>query len=166
MTSMYRYESPSQRPRCWGDARIYDQTSRECRNCPFVSSCSDQITRARNATQLAQATVQVPQQPQVPNYGQSYFAQYAPPQVANPLPIMQPQQFPQPVAPQAPQPVPVRPVQVAPVQVPVQTPQAQMMQRMAYPPLPVAPQSDRYGWMNDPLYFTIAATPPIAGVPC
>lgn len=168
----YTYGAPSERPRCWGDSRVYETTSRECRSCPFQNSCGDQITRARNAHQLAQATIQTPVQQQVPAYGNAYFAQYAPPQVAQPLPVIQPAtSYQPPPTYQAPAtyqttqvPVQVRPVQPtpAPVQpVPVQTVQtgAQMMQRPAYPPLPVAPPADRYGWMADPLYYTIAATP-------
>lgn len=156
----YSYTSPSERPRCWGDSRVYDQVSRECRSCSVQNSCGDSITRARNAAQLAQNTVQIPPQTQFPQYGQSYFAQYAPPQVANPLPVMQPVAQPALVQP-LPSPVPrpfAQPQAPTPMPPPI-TPQQIQQTRPVYQ-LPTPPTADRYGWLQDPLYFQIASCPP------
>jgi len=143
------FAAPEEKPRCWGDERVRDPLSRECRNCPFTHSCGEQITRARNARALAANTMAVP--PQQQGYGQAYFAQFASPQMANPLPIMQPQ--PQQPAPQ------MRPMTPVPMQAPVQQMQ-QAPQRPMPTQLPQPPATDRLGWIQDPLYFQIAACPP------
>lgn len=149
--STFQYGSPArftpeERPRCWGDEQVRDPLARECRVCPTTNSCGEQIVRIRNNRLLASNTVGAPQQPQ--NFGVSYFAQFAPPQMQNPLP-QQPQmmQQPRPVQPMQPQPVPIQPQQLMPA-------------RPFVPQFPQPPTVDRYGWIQDPLYHTIAACPP------
>jgi len=130
------------RPRCFGFDSAFDVTSRECRGCEYQSSCRDTIYRARNSQASPPQRGPTPQ-PAGPNY---YDPRYSPP----PSPIgvvaqnFQPQQVSYPVA--------------VPRQQAIQpTPQPQQIQQQ---PLQQMLQQERYGWLNDPLYYMGQASPP------
>lgn len=140
----YSYAAPDaagvQRPRCWADDRFYNSASRECRGCSFVTSCGDTINRAR-----AVRPGYAPQPAPAPYYSSFPTSGYAGP-VPAPVPVG--------VAPQYP-PNPV-PVQYSTV------PQQQQLQRQPAPQQGIfpAPQQYQYGWLHDPLYFAMHASPP------
>lgn len=142
----FQYGAPSQplaeRPRCW--SKSFDDSSRECRNCSFQTSCKEEIIRMNAARQAA------PQAP-TPYYQPQPFQPYAVPQ---PVSVVYPSPQPQQVGvPQfkglSPVPAP-QPVQVAP---PINT-------RPVTSVYPLPPQQYGYGWIQDPLYYTLASAPP------
>ena len=132
----YQYGVPTagvaQRPACWGNIAAHDPTSPACRGCGYQNSCRDDIVRLNNQRSQQQQF----QQPQ-------YYS----------TPAYQP------------------PVQQVPVyqQPPVYQPQSVSMSRpapaaMAKPQqaaqiYPV-PQNYGYGWIQDPMYYSMVAAPP------
>lgn len=154
----YQYAPPGagvpERPRCWGQEQFHDPNDRGCRVCPSRQSCADQIVRIKN-TQAQQA-------PQ--------FNAYAAQQIAQQQQQFLPQQYVQQQQMAVPQPAPIQqPVyggavpQVNRAFAPAQpvfapaTPQ-QMAQRPVSPH--PAPIGYGLGWMQDPLYYQMAANPP------
>jgi len=142
----YGYGSPYDtaagltRPRCFSDDRVYfvgAANERACRSCSFQMSCRDEILRMKN-----QASARVP----VSSYTNQGYGPVPIPQQNSQFTQMQmPQQAPQPLR----QPAPAQQV----TQYPQSVPQAMIG---PYP----APESYQYGWLVDPLYYTMAASPP------
>lgn len=131
----FQYGTPSapvvERPRCWG--RSFDEMSGECRRCGFQNSCKDEIIRC-NINRPA------PMQQYQPAYGPAPAVPYAVPQQAPPMQYQQPQA-----------PLMQRP----PQQLAQEAAQRAMMMNTVQ-----MTQQPPYGWMHDPLYYTMAATPP------
>lgn len=132
----------AERPRCWG--KEYNDVARECRGCGFQNSCKEEIVRQnvnrgqqtvpfyQPATQM-QAPTHVPVYAPAPQPVQQVPQYQQVPfntQVARTVQAIPPQAQPQPV-------VPARTVQVMP-----------------------APQNYGYGWIQDPLAYTLASCPP------
>ena len=121
----------AERPRCWSKA--FDEGARECRGCSFQVSCKEEIYRANSA-----ARPMAPPAPQQP-----FFQPYAVPQ---PVQVLQPMQQPA---------VPVFRGLANPV------PQPPLNQQIAARPVyPVPQQQYGYGWIQDPLYYTLTSAPP------
>lgn len=135
-----------ERPRCWG--RSYDEVSSECRRCGFQNSCKEDIIRANMGRPM------VPQQPQYGStmYGPAPTSPYAVPQNVAPI-VYQPQQALQPRPMQMPQAVLAPQQQQQAPQVAQEVAQRAMMANTVV-------QQPPYGWLHDPLYYTMAATPP------
>lgn len=135
---MYQYGTPSQalaeRPRCWSKA--FDEGARECRGCSFQTSCKEEIIRLNSLKPVA---APAPQQ-----YFQQFQPQFQPYAVPQPVQVIQPAQPAQ--APAVPQ---FRGLQVAPVPPQQQRPVHQ-----------VPHQPYGYGWIQDPLYYTLSSAPP------
>lgn len=130
------YNPVAERPRCW--SKEYSEGVRECRICSYQVSCKDEIIRANVARQPAPAQ----QQPQ-------YFQPYAVPQPVQVMNNHVPQQSSVPTFRgfQNPQ------TQLAPMQ---HQPQ-QIVNRNIYQ----QPTNQfGYGWIQDPLYFTLTSAPP------
>lgn len=130
----FRYGMPPtpyvEHPRCWG--RSFDDLSGECRRCGYQNSCKDEIIRLNVGRQMSSPIV-----PQ-PAYGGPYpTAPYAAPQPAQPVMFQHQMMRSQATAP------PVFHESAQRAIVP--------MQMVQQPP---------YGWLHDPLYYTMAATPP------
>lgn len=120
----------AERPRCWSKA--FDEGARECRGCSFQVSCKEEIYRMNAARQVA------PPAPQP-----QYFQPYAVPQ---PVQVLQQQALQQ---------VPTF-RNLAPV-----PPQAPVPQQLAARPIHPPPQNQYgYGWIQDPLYYTLTSAPP------
>jgi hypothetical protein len=167
----YRYEAPSfsshlnqERPRCWG--KEYATDNRECRACSFNNSCRDQIIRSNinrpSLYQQAQHTVPTNNTiPHVP-YRTAYPAQtYATPQPVPTVPVQPAPTFTPPTIPlQQPtyQHVQPPPRYQPPQPQPQQAQPAQPQQQQAQQPQPTQ-NSYPYGWLQDPLYWQISATP-------
>lgn len=138
--AQFQYGTPSapviERPRCWG--RTYDEMTGECRRCGFQNSCKDEIIRC-NINRPA------PMQQYQPMYGQPPMMPYAAPQQLNQPVIYQQQQVAG---------VPIRPQQNQ-QQLAQETAQRAMLMNTVQPM-----QQPPYGWLHDPLYYTMAATPP------
>jgi hypothetical protein len=130
----YEYGSPSdeQRPRCWSDERYHNPKTNECRSCRFQTSCRDQILRTRGYQPAAPAVAT----PVAPYYNQSFIPGYQVPPPGSQVPVH--------VAPQNQQPI---------QQQVVRQPQPS---NGVYP----APARYAYGWLNDPMYYQMAASPP------
>lgn len=136
-----------QAPPCHGVLRMYDGTSRECRQCAFQVSCRDRVEMQRR--NLAQ----VPQPPVVQTPVNPNWTQWRPQVPAQPVAAQVPWQ-PQWAQPQQPQWVqPQQPQQWNPqVMNPQQFQQVQQMLQTAYP-------NEMYGMYQDPLYFQMAVHP-------
>jgi hypothetical protein len=126
--------SVAERPRCWSKA--FDDGTRECRGCGFQTSCKEEIYRQTAARAAQPAPI---------------FQPYAVPQTVQVMP-------PQPTY-QAPQQQPFRSMTVSPMAplAPIHQPQ-QQPQRVAVHPPPQ--QQYGYGWIQDPLYYTLTSAPP------
>lgn len=126
----YQYGAPSDtqlRPRCWGDDRFHNMSTRECRNCTYNMSCRDEIYRLHGYRQTA------PNVAPPPYNSPGYYPGY---QVQPPTSTQVPVHI------GAPQPAQARPPPQSLVQ--------------AYPP----PQRYQFGWLTDPLYYSMVASPP------
>lgn len=121
---------PQGRPGCWSNERYYNPNGNECRRCPFAPSCRDEIVRIRNFN--AQGQYPQPHVVAPPAYG--YAIPPPPPVHATTVPVQY-----------------VPPPNAQPLARPMATPQSTMF------PVPAAYQ---YGWLTDPLYYTMAASPP------
>ena len=110
--------------------RSFDEMSSECRKCGFQNSCKDEIIRL-NINRPA------PPMAMQPMYGPAPAVPYAAPQQVPPMMAFQPQPPPRPQQPQ------------------------QYAQEAVQRTVPMAmTQQPPYGWLHDPLYYTMAATPP------
>lgn len=133
----YPYGSPEavglQRPQCWGNERVYNPGTRECRSCTFQTTCGDNVARLRNQqAALGYSPVPVPTQ-------QAYQQPVYPAPAAYRQPVQQ--------------------QNIQPAQQPQQPVVRQQVPQAMQGPYP-APQSYEYGWMTDPLYYTAHASPP------
>jgi hypothetical protein len=142
--AVFQYGSPTaptiERPRCWG--RSFDEMSGECRRCGFQNSCKDEIIRLNINRQMPA--------PMMPAYGGPVPAGgYAAPQQLQ-QPVMMQMAPPQAQVAGA---MMVRPPAAPPVAQEAAARQVQMMQQQQR-------SQEVYGWLHDPLYYTMAATPP------
>lgn len=127
----------SERPRCWG--KSFDETDRECRGCGFQNSCKDELIR--NNVNRPRGAMAAPAY-----YAPQPVRPYATPQAVHPLqqPVTS-YPYHQPVAPPASN---------------VMTVAKALSPMMGPPQLQPTPQAHRYGWLQDPLYWTIHSAPP------
>ena len=130
----YRYFATQpgvERPRCWG--RSFDSSSSECHRCGVQNSCKDEIIKLNVGRQIPAPSMYQP------DYGGPHPASsYAVPQPTQPVYQQQMMARVQPPAPPTVQEAAARAL-------------AQIQPPMQQPP---------YGWLHDPLYYTMAATPP------
>ena len=128
----FQYGAPPQRISAYPPchAKSYDDMSGECRRCGFQNSCKDEIIRQNVIRPLAP----------YPAYGgPTPTTSYAVPQPVRPVLYSQPQG----------------------VQRPPAVPVAQDTTRLAQMMMPMTQgQQPPYGWLQDPLYYSMAATPP------
>lgn len=124
----------TEKPRCWG--KSFDETDRECRGCGFQNSCKEELIRKN---------VHRPMTPP-PYYAPQPVRSYATPQPVQPL---------------------HQPITSYPYHQPSTPPGFQMatvakaLAPMMHPqPMTPASSGHRYGWLQDPLYYTINAAPP------
>jgi hypothetical protein len=125
-----------ERPKCWSAS--YDDGARECRSCSFQVTCKEEAIRR---SVQAQRPIQ---QASPPQYFQQQVQYAAPQQYSIPQPIQVPmpiQQYHQP----------------APTQIfrGVAQPAPQLQKSIQVPN-----QQYGYGWIQDPLYYAISASPP------
>lgn len=136
----YTSNRPDRSPPCWSDPKMYDNESRDCKNCNFSASCRAEIVKERSKQTLST---------------EEYFRKYATPTTpsfqplrapANPtFPVLQPQQQ---------QPLPNYAAAFR------QIVATQESQRQGYPPgYPPQVQYGEYGWMTDPLHVALASVP-------
>lgn len=157
----YQYGPPGtgvpERPRCWGQEQFHDPNDRGCRVCPSRQSCADQIVRIKNTQaqqQVQQFGFMAQQQINPQQMQQQQFVPFIPaPAVQQPVQQVQPifggaAAIPQVVRAFA----PVQQQQMAPVY-------PQQMAQRPMSPHP-APTGYGFGWMQDPLYYQMAANPP------
>ena len=133
MQFQYGAPTPSTaRPKCWSAS--FDEGTRECRGCGFQVSCKEETLRVRANRQVTPVQ-------------QQYSPQYQPYAVPQPVTYPAPQVVPQfrglPLA------------QIPPQQVPQQV-RPQTVQQIHPPP----PQQYGYGWIQDPMYYTLTSAPP------
>jgi hypothetical protein len=145
--TQFVYGAPSapviERPRCWG--RSFDEMSSECRRCGFQNSCKDEIIRCNINRPAPMQQYQAP-------YGPAPAVPYTQPMQAQPVVFQQQQQ----VAGFRPQFQQQQQIQHQPPQQLAQEAAQRAMLMNTVQPM----QQPPYGWLHDPLYYTMAATPP------
>lgn len=146
-------------PPCYTDEIYYDPTSRDCRSCTWQNSCKESIDAKRRNNGLTQIGGQ--HRPAITSIPQ---------QVASPFihnqPVPNAPHWPGNLVPNAPPPgvfrwpniaQPAQPMAAYPNQYQQQPAQRPQVQNAA--PTQYAFQDEHFGRVQDPLYYTISATP-------